>query len=151
MSLRRLREKVEVRCPIADVTPRLQAYFSNRRDSDGKTRLQLRVPLDGKGPLAGLALEHDASVTAYLGRDDQNLNDVIRVSWEPSGGAFPSFSGTLVAWSDGDPARAFVEIDGTYRPPGGVSGETFDDAIGHTIAKHTAHALLRDIASAIGS
>ena len=151
MTVKRVRESIAVRCPIDAAQSRLEAYFAQRRDSDGKTRLPLRVTLDGRGLLHGLALEHDVNVTAYTDRDDQNLNDLIRISWAPDGGGpFPTFTGTLVVWAEHDPRRSFIELDGTYSPPGGTGGEAFDDAVGHAIARRTARELLDDIARAIG-
>lgn len=150
MSMTRLRERAAVRCPIAEAQGRLEAYFAKRRDPDGKTRLALKVPLDGAGLFRGLALEHDVVIVASRGRDEQNLNDVIDVAWEPEGGGtFPTFAGTLVAWAEHDPSKSFIELDGTYSPPGGTGGEAFDETIGRAIAQRTAQTLLRDIARAI--
>jgi hypothetical protein len=150
MSTTKLRDRVAVECPIADVQPRLQAYFARRRDADGITRLSLRVPLDPVG--AGLALEREVSVVAQRGRDDQNLNDLIRIRWEPvEPGPFPAFNGTLVTWAEHDPSLSYVELDGTYDVPLGVAGEVFDEVIGHALAQRTAHALLLELARAIGT
>lgn len=150
MSMTRVRERIAVGCPIAEAQSRLEAYFAKRRDPDGKTRLPLRIPLDGSALLKGLALEHDVAVVASRGRDEQNLNDVIKIVWEPEGGgAFPKFDGTLVVWAEHDPKESFIELDGTYTPPGGTSGEAFDETIGRAIARRTAHVLLSDIARAI--
>ncbi|MBV8148694.1 MAG: hypothetical protein JO092_06365 [Candidatus Eremiobacteraeota bacterium] len=124
----------------------MQRYFAQRENSAGIAHLQLRVPLHGFG-VKGLALEHDVRVIARRGRDDENLNDLIRISWEPEGhGPYPGFSGTLVTWAEHDPKQSFIEIDGTYTPPLGIAGEAFDKAVGHSIATRTAHLLLEDIA-----
>ena len=146
-----IRERAAVHCPIGEAEVRVQSFFAQRRDPDGKSRLQLRLPIDKKGLLAGLSIEHDVAVCAELGKDDQNLNDVVRVSWRPAGGgAFPEFDGTICAWADHDPNVTYLEIEGTYQPPGGASGAVFDEAVGHAIARHTARVLLDDIARSMG-
>jgi hypothetical protein len=146
----RVRAQVPVRCHIDEVQPRLQRYFAQREDSAGSAHLHLRVPLKGLPGLKELALEHDVRAIARRGRDEQNLNDVIQISWQPEGGGpYPSFAGTLVTWAEHDPKQSFIEIDGTYAPPLGVAGEAFDEGLGHAIATRTAQTLLEDIARAI--
>ena len=152
MDTTRVRACVSANCPVAEAESRIEAYFAQRRGPDGIAHLPLRVSLPRLPLLRGLSLEHDVTVTAYRDRDDQNLNDLIRIAWEPEGGgAFPKFKGTLVAWAEHDPEMSFIEIDGTYAPPLGVAGELFDEAVGETIAEHTAQTLLRDIARAISA
>jgi len=148
MSMARIREQISLDCPIAEALPRLEEYFTAHRDARGVTRTRLRVPVDA--PLRGLAVEHEAIIVSRRTRDENNLNDVIAVTWEPAeGGPYPRFSGTLIAWAEHDPKRTFLEIDGTYSPPGGLAGELFDEAIGKRIAARTARALLEDIAQAM--
>lgn len=151
MNTTRVRACVSANCPVAEAQSRIEAYFAQRRGPDGITRLPLRVSLPRLPLLGDLSLEHDVTVTAYRDRDDQNLNDLIRIAWEPVGGAFPKFEGTLVVWAEHDPEMSFIEIDGTYAPPLGVAGEIFNEAVGETIAEHTAQTLLRDIARAIAA
>jgi hypothetical protein len=146
----RVRAHVPVRCHVDEVESRLQRYFAQHEDSAGVAHLHLRVPLDGMPALKGLALEHAVRVIARKGRDDQNLNDLIRIAWEPEGEApYPAFTGTLLTWAEHDPKQSFIEIDGTYTPPLGVAGEAFDEAVGHSVATRTAQTLLEDIARAI--
>lgn len=150
MTTARVRDRVSVACPIAEADSRLDAFFAGNRGHDGITHLALRVPLGGIVASSGLALDHEVAVTARRTRDDQNLNDLIRIGWKPEGGGpYPSFEGTLVTWAEDDASRTFVELDGTYAPPLGAGGEAFNAAIGRAIAQSTAHALLRDIARAI--
>jgi hypothetical protein len=148
MSTTRLRDRIAVSCPIAEAQSRLEAFFAKSRGVDGVTRVGLRVPLGGIAE--GLALEHEAKVEARLARDDQNLNDLIRITWRPEdGGPYPTFEGTLVTWAEHDPAETFLELDGWYAPPLGAGGEAFDAVIGRQIARRTARAFLDDIRRAI--
>ena len=146
-----IREQISMRCPVGEAEQRLAQYFAQRRGNDGTTRMQLRVRIDQKGLLAGLALEHEVSVDARIARDDQNLNNVLQISWKPvDGGAFPEFAGTIVAWADRDPQTTFLELRGAYVPPGGSGGVVFDEAVGRAIAHYTARTLLQDICRSIG-
>lgn len=148
MSKTRLRDHIAVSCPIAEAQSRLETFFAKNRGSDGVTHLGLRVPLGGIAD--GLALEHEANVEARRGRDDQNLNDLIRIRWQPEGGGpYPSFEGTLVTWAEHDPTETFIELDGTYTPPLGAGGEAFDASLGRAIAHRTARAFLEDVGRAI--
>jgi len=100
----------------------------------------------------GLAIDREVRVEAWRARDDQNLNDIIRINWAPEGSvALPKFQGTLVAWGDGAPRSSYIELDGLYDPPLGVAGQVFDAAIGHKIAESTAREFLEDLKRAIES
>ena len=151
MSKRRLRDHIAVACPAGEADSRLESFFAGSRDADGVAHLALKVPLEGVPGFSGLALEHAVRVRAWRDRDDQNLNDLIRITWEPEGGGpYPAFEGTLATWRETDPPRTFIELDGTYEPPMGIAGETFDAAMGHAIAHRTVRALLDDLGRAIG-
>ncbi|HTX59104.1 MAG TPA: hypothetical protein VMH02_05450 [Verrucomicrobiae bacterium] len=132
----------------AQADARIERYLAARRDSHGVTRVELRVPLEGVAPVRGLALEHCVRVDACRGRDDQNLNDVIRMAWAPEGGGpFPRFEGTLVTFARSDePDTSEIELDGWYEPPLGDAGELFEETVGHAIAERTARALLEEVA-----
>jgi len=104
--------------------------------------MRLRVPMDG----SLLAFEREVRIEARQSRDDDNLNSVVRVAWEPEGTViFPRFEGTLIAWGEDDPMRSAIELWGHYTPPLGAAGQVFDDVIGYEIAKATAREFLRDI------
>ncbi len=152
MSTTRLRYHTTVAGRVADADARLESFFARARDANGIAHLALRVPLEGVAGFSGLSLQHGVRVRAWRDRDDQNLNDVTRIKWEPEGGGpYPAFEGTLVTWGETDPLRTFIELDGTYEPPLGVAGETFDAALGHVLAQRTARALLDDIAHALSA
>jgi hypothetical protein len=145
--MRRLRDTIAVKCPIGEAQSRIERFFAGRRDADGKIRLPLRVPL---GRTNGFALDHEVCVDAHVARDDQNLNDLIRVSWKADGDVpLPPFAGTLVTWAEGNPKLTFIELDGTYVAPLDGVGTLFDETLGRTIAQRTAKDLLAQIASAI--
>lgn len=147
--MRRLRDTVAVKCPIDQAQARIEGFFDGRRGLDGKVRFPLRVAF-GVGTANGFALDHEVCVDARVGRDDQNLNDLIRLSWTADDDfPLPRFAGTLVAWAEGNPKLTFIELDGTYSAPLHGVGEVFDEAIGRKIAQRTAKDLLAQIAAAI--
>jgi len=147
--MRRLRDTVAVNCPVDRALARIEWFFAARRGADGKLRIPLRVPL-GRTATNAFAADHEVLVDARVARDDQNLNELVRVEWKSEGEVpLPPFVGTLAAWGEGNPNLTFIELDGTYAPPLGVAGETFDEAFGRRIAQHTAKDLLAEIAEAI--
>jgi hypothetical protein len=147
--MRRLRDTVAVNCPIDQAPGRIERFFAARRGADGTLRLPLRLPF-GRPSADGFALDHEVYVDARVAQDDQNLNDLIRVSWKAESEIpLPSFSGTLVTWSEGNPKLTFIELDGTYVAPDGAAGAIFDETLGRIIAQRTAKDLLAQIASAI--
>jgi hypothetical protein len=149
--MRRLRATVAVDCPIDQAQARIERFFAAHRSSDGTLRIPLRVPI-GRAD-GGFALDHEVRVEARTARDDQNLNELIRLSWRPEGDGIPlpPFEGTIVTWAERNPQRTFLELDGTYVPPLGAAGEAFDEAIGRKIAQRTAKDLLAQIAAAIAT
>jgi hypothetical protein len=143
-----LRDQIAVDCPPAESESRLEAYFASRRGVDGISRLRLRVPMT-KNP-HGLRLDREVRIEASRARDEDNLNDLIRITWIPEGGiAFPRFEGTLVVWGEERANRSYIELDGAYTPPLSAAGEMFDAAVGHDIAKTTAREFLEDLKNAI--
>jgi hypothetical protein len=152
MSTNRVRAKIAVDCPIAEAQKRLLAFFDARRVNGGPARVELRVPLEGIVSDPQLALWRDVEVTTRRARDDENLNDLVRIQWKPvDDGPYPTFRGALITWAEHDPQRSYLELDGSYDPPLGVAGAAFDEIVGHEIAKRTAQALLDDIARAMSS
>ena len=140
--MKELREKTLVECPVGEAETGLVTFFAARQGADGVTRIRLRVPMDG----SSLSFEREVRVEAREGRDDDNLNDVVRIAWEPEAPViFPRFEGTLVAWGEDDPGKSFIELRGHYTPPLGAAGQIFDEAIGFEIAQSTAREFLRDI------
>jgi len=140
--MRELREQTPVECTVDDAEAGLRAFFAARQDADGVTRMRLRVPMDG----SSLSFEREVRVEAREGRDDDSLNNLMRIAWEPeSSVVFPRFEGTMLAWGEDDPGKSFIELRGHYTPPLGAAGQVFDEAIGYEIARATAREFLRDI------
>lgn len=127
-------------------------FFDLQKDRSGAVRMMLEVPLDDFGLPTHIAMARDVEIRIVLGRDDDNLNDVFRVSWHPTGGGpFPDFKGTMIVWSEDDPSAGFIELDGEYEPSATVFGEAFDAAIGHLIAERTAKHFIDRVADGVNA
>ncbi len=143
-----LREKTSARGTVPQTEARLDSYFASLRGPDGIARLRLLIPANGTS--RGRFHDREVRIEAWRDRDDQNLNDLIRIRWTPEGSViYPNFAGTLVVRGEGDPDLSFVELDGDYKHPLGATGELFDETIGHRIAQLTARELLKDLKRAI--
>ena len=148
--MRRLRDRIQIDLPLDETQPRIDAYFESLRGAGGVATVRLRVPIKGTGAALGLSIEREVCIEARNTRDDNNLNDVVRVAWRAEGSSlFPEFKGVLVVWAEADPQRSFVEIDGEYKPPLGMTGEIFDAIAGVQIAKSTAREFLNDLKRAV--
>ncbi len=139
--MKELRERAALESPVEQTEAGLRAFFAAREDANGLTRMRLRVSMDG-----ALSLDREVRIEAREGRDEGNLNNLVRIAWEPEGTViFPRFEGTLLAWGEDDPAKSFIELRGHYTPPLGAAGQVFDELIGFAIAQATAREFLLDI------
>jgi hypothetical protein len=147
-----LRETIEIPLTAQETQDAVLRYFRERRNPQGETEIELRVPLRGLGVAKGLEVVHLVRVHVRRRRDLQNLNDEIEIEWEPSDdGLYPAFSGWLIVWSEQPPERSFIELRGSYEPPLGTTGRAFDTLVGRIIARQTARLLLEDLKAAIST
>lgn len=147
--MRELREQVVLHCPVEEAESRILSFFAARRAPDGTLRMRLRVPAGAESPF-NYSISRLVRVEAQLGKDEDDLNEVIKVSWRPEGTAMlPRFEGKLTVWGGDDPSTTVLELSGHYLPPFGVAGQVFDEAIGQQIAHATAAEFLSDISRSI--
>jgi hypothetical protein len=142
----RLLAHEHVRCPSGLLDRYVASYLESQRRADGTVHLKLGVPsrtLDH----VGLSLEREVIAQVAFGPDPSGLNRVLNIGWEPEGGGpYPSFSGMLNAEPiDGSEDDSLLVLDGSYEPPGGGPGRVFDEAIGFSIARSSARALLEQL------
>ncbi len=127
-------------------------FFELQKDRSGAIRMALEVPLDDFGLPTSFALAREVELRVARERDAENLNDVFRIMWSPSGGGpFPHFNGTIVVWSEDDPDAGFLELNGEYEAPRTVAGEAFDVTIGHLIAERTVKHFVERVANGISA
>src|SRR5665213_330993 len=131
----RVRAAAAVQYPVKTAKRLLAKFMDERRRGDGSIRLPLRVALR-EGHRDGLSFEREVVMRFRLERDPQNLNDIFYIDWVPfGGGPYPTFSGFMNVCADADSRVSRIEIDGTYMPPGGLLGRTFDAVLGNRMAR----------------
>jgi hypothetical protein len=136
-----LHEKAFVKCPYHLAQGYLEEDMRERAALPASRTITLRVPLGG-GDLA-----KDVSVTVGPGVDPMHFDQPWKIHWTPKGGGpYPDFDGELTVRADENYTSAFLELRGTYRPPGGPLGAAFDHVAGAHIATATAKALLAELA-----
>jgi hypothetical protein len=131
----RVRAAAAVQYPAKTAQRLLAKFMDERRRGDGSIRLPLRVALR-EGHRDGLSFEREVVMRFRLERDPKNLNDTFYIDWVPfGGGPYPTFSGFMNVCADADSRVSRIEIDGTYMPPGGLLGRTFDAVLGNRMAR----------------
>ena len=144
-----VRQHVHVACPAAEAKRYLEAHFDERGANRGVMRLSFSVPLvPGAGEVVGVRRVVTASIEPLTKKGDGSL-EAMRVRWEPDGGPFPSFEGTLEAEREERYDSLRLSLSGAYEPPFGVAGTAFDTVLGKRIAATTAHRLLLELAERI--
>lgn len=96
---------------------------------------------------AAPALGELVHVTAQISDDVSDpvrRHDALLLAWRPYSPLFPDFHGALTVRPKG--RGAWLRIQGSYEPPLGIAGRTFDALVGRRIAYFTLARLLREIA-----
>jgi hypothetical protein len=137
-------EKTYVECALHQAPHYLERFFSTQVDADGRCIVQLRAAL-GIGDLrADLAVPVSFDLSKlHTGAD---MVPKVPLHWKPEhGGPFPAFEGVLSVEGGEDYDECGIALRGTYEPPFGVAGKTFDALAGRHIARATARELLERI------
>ena len=125
-----LSEFENVTCPYDEVVDRLLARFGG-----GTAVVPLRLQI------GDLRIERDA-VISMAPKPGYPGYHLLYVSWTPEGGGpYPTFEGTLSVADEGF-GRSRLDLYGSYKPPLGIVGATFDAAFGARIAHAVATELL---------
>jgi hypothetical protein len=119
-----------VHCPYEEVPSGLKAALGGEIAT---------IPL--RFPVGDIHVEKDVRITLRP-KPDYPGYKVLDISWEPIGGLYPSFHGTLSVEDEGA-GWSRVDLDGTYKPALSFVGAAFDATVGHRIAEATAAELLR--------
>lgn len=141
-----IRESIGLEVPVSQAEQCILQCFEQYRTPEDDIEIPLHVKLAEFGIPGGVSLERLVKVHVTKRRDAQNINDEIALQWDPGPGQpFPSFTGTLTVWSE-KPQETCVELRGSYEPPLGAAGKLFDDAVGRSLARHTARQFLLTLA-----
>lgn len=132
-----LLERRFVLCPYNLAQGYLADIVGRRTGTRGPLTLTLALP--GAELLKEVVVTYDAAV------DPMHFDQPWHAHWTPKAGPYPDFDGELTVRADETYASCLLELQGSYRPPGGALGAAFDRTVGHHIAKATAQALLQRI------
>ncbi len=132
-----LLERRVLRCPYHLAQGYLARIVSVRTASPGTLTLTAALP--------GAELVKEVVVTYDAATDPMHFDQPWRLHWKPKSGPYPEFDGELTVRADENYESSLLELQGSYRPPGGAFGAAFDAAIGGRIATATAQALLQRI------
>jgi hypothetical protein len=100
-------------------------------------------------PITGAQISKDVLVDIKRGVDPSHFDQPWVLHWDPIGGVYPSFDGTLTVQAEDTYETSRLALDGSYRPPGGSAGAAFDAIVGTKVAAATAQELLRKIGDAL--
>lgn len=131
-------EKIYAQCALNQAPEYVERFFASHE------RLQLRAPIS----IAGIRteLEKPVDFTLSPAKTGSDMIPTFELRWEPDGGGpYPSFDGTVSIEADDDYSRCAIALRGSYEPPLGNAGKTFDAAMGQRIARATARTLLAEI------
>ena len=100
-------------------------------------------------PIPGGELAKDVLVEVKRGTDPTHFDEPWLLHWDPIGGVYPSFDGTLTVQAEENYRTSRLAIVGAYTPPGGAAGAAFDAVVGSRLASATARELLRTVGDAL--
>ena len=100
-------------------------------------------------PIPGGELAKDVLVEVKRGTDPTHFDEPWVLHWDPIGGVYPSFDGTLTVQAEENYRTSRLAIVGSYTPPGGAAGAAFDAVVGSRLASATARELLRTVGDAL--
>jgi hypothetical protein len=140
----KLTEKIFVECALNQAPGYLQRFFATQGSLAGDIVVPLRLTLG----IAALQTDLEKNVVFTVSNIAAGADMVPRLTlhWEPEGGGpFPTFDGTLTIEAGDDYSDCAIALRGTYEPPFGVAGKTFDATAGRRIASATAREFLERI------
>jgi len=146
-------QRTLVHCPAAQAAGRLNAYMRELGGGNGDAAqlslfIQPRVP----GLSADLRLERAVRVTLKPRTRSSDMTPHYAIHWESAEpGPFPTFDGELRVENDEDYDAFALVVEGSYEPPFGLLGESFDRIVGARIAATCTRNLVAGIAEAVES
>ncbi len=100
-------------------------------------------------PIPGGEITKDVLVEVKRGSDPRHFDEPWLLHWDPIGGLYPSFDGTLSVQAEENYRTSRLVLAGSYTPPGGAAGAAFDAVVGARVAAATATELLRRVGDAL--
>jgi hypothetical protein len=136
-----------VEIPLAEARGYFGRYVQDvESEGSGRIVLTVKVPLERLGIDRCIAVSKAVSIYFSPIVEPNAVKQRMAVSWEPEGGMFPIFTGTVGVEAEETASASFIMLDGSYDPPLAVIGDAFDAVVGKHIARQTARNLLDEIA-----
>jgi len=145
-----LKQKTLVACPLAQSKNRVTQFMKDNGCASGSSlRIPLGFDLMAPGGDAKMRIDHVVALDLVIASRVSDLEARFEVEWKSNdGGPYPAFHGELVIENE-DYTSFWLILEGTYEPPFGVAGSTFDAILGKRIAAQSARELLARMASSI--
>jgi hypothetical protein len=129
-----VKESIEVACPPLDAFECVRTHFYERNGfAPSSTPVTLKVPV------RELTVDRQVSVSLST-HQAAGARRTFSISWDPNGGPYPKFDGTLDFAAAGDGCA--IVLEGAYDPPLSFAGKAFDAAVGRRIATASIRAFL---------
>lgn len=141
-AMAKLYQRRYLKCPYNRARDLLSDAVRQVAESHEKRQLRLAF---GVPALTGMEITKDVTVAVSTAVDPAHFDQPWQLRWEPVGGPYPSFDGTLTIRADEDYTTSILELQGSYKPPLGALGAAFDSMLGSRIAHETARELLQSI------
>ncbi len=141
-----LHERRFLKCPYNRARELLAEAVADAVASGTGRTVRLTLPIPG---VQGGEIAKDVLVEVKRGTDPTHFDEPWALHWDPIGGVYPSFDGTLTVQADDTYQTSRLVLTGSYTPPGGAAGAAFDAVIGSRIAAATANELLRTVGDAL--
>ena len=142
----RLYQRRYLKCPYNRARDLLAEAVQGAAQTGDERLMRLTFAIPA---VPGAEVGKDVAVTVCPARDPMHFDQPWHLRWEPVGGLYPTFEGTLTVRADESYASSMLELEETYCPPLGAAGAAFDTLIGQRIAAETARELLRRIGGTI--
>jgi hypothetical protein len=139
----KVRETLNVRCPLHDLVHHAERYFSVHRRGQTPGMFNLNVDMSKVGLPGNAQVRHDVRVHYKVSKGNDRP-DAILLSWDPNDRFVPTFKGAI-SGARLEGGESALTLEGEYDAPFGAAGAVFDAVLGRRIASVTAKALLQDM------
>ena len=134
-----LRESLVLQCPYHLARRYLQENIAPHVTSGKQRPLKLIVSAPA------FEFSNTVGVTYRPTADPMHFDQPWHIHWKDEKGHYPEFDGELTVRADFTDETARLELEGSYRPPGGAQTSISDLTAGARVAHETARLLLQRI------
>jgi len=137
-----VKASIGVACSPLDAFEWVRRYFYDRNGfAPSSADIALKVPV------RELTVDRTVAISVAT-HQAAGAKRTFDITWDPRGGPYPRFDGTLDFQGDGNGGCTIV-LEGSYEPPLSFAGRAFDVALGRRIAGASINAFLHMLKHAI--